>query len=109
MINQDFLTKLGWVKYSLSRGIEGMDTLFVDDEMVRFFFVDGNRLFVIKESNSDIYNFIIVQNVKSDLPSFMIHEFNSNLELNSLIKKNLACNTKYKRIFKLNTINEERS
>lgn len=101
------MNKMGWVTYSLSRGV-GLPHLFVDDEMVKFFMLDEKDLYVIKENNNQ-YLFIKVLDVSSPLPKMEKWEFSDNQSMFSLIKENLACNKKYKRILKLNSIDETRS
>lgn len=107
-LNTDIISKMGWVPYSLSRGI-GDVNLFVDDEMVKFFLFEGDVLYVIKETSSNDYLFIKVPNPRDRIPKMEKWKFNNTQSMFSLIIENLACNKKYKRIFKLNTINETRS
>jgi hypothetical protein len=113
-INKYLLNKLGWINYSITRGISvsflnGTDTLFEDDPLVRFFFTRGdNKLYVIKELSSsekqnskNLYKFIIVD--LSPL-EFNVIEFNSNMSLFKMIIENGACNNEYRRGFKINKI-----
>jgi hypothetical protein len=99
---------MGWVTYSQSRGIGDLN-LFVDDRMVRFFLFEGNNLYVIKKSSSSSYLFIKVINPRSPNIQMEKWEFSDNMSMFALIKENLACNKKYKRILKLNSIDETRS
>lgn len=101
------MNKMGWITYSLSRGV-GLPHLFVDDEMVKFFILDEKDLYVIKENNNQ-YLFIKVLDVSNPVPKMEKWGFSDNQSMLSLIKENLACNKKYKRILKLNSIDETRS
>ena len=104
ILNKDWINKMGWTTYSLSRGIGGSNpNLYNNDEMVRFFIFSGDKLFVIKELNSEEYLFITVDNHESD-PKFLIEKFNDNQKLFSLIRKNSAYSKVYKRLTKLNKI-----
>jgi hypothetical protein len=107
-LNIDLMNKMGWITYSLSRGV-GLPHLFVDDKMVKFFIRDEKDLYVIKETNPDQYLFIKVFNADNPIPKMEKWKFNDNQSMFSLIKENLACNKKYKRILKLNSLDETRS
>ena len=112
-INRYLLNKLGWINYSIARGVSvsftnGTDTLFEDDPLVRFFFTTGERLYVIKElSNSEkqksknLYKFIIVNISPLE---FTVIEFNSNMSLFKMIIEHGACKNDYRRGFKINKI-----
>lgn len=116
-INKYLLIKIGWIEYSPTRGLffnrlAKTYNLFQDDPLVKFFieFKEKDYFFVIKElSNLEkqktkkLYKFIKVD-LSNDSPKFEINEFDSNLELFSLIKKNEAGNKEYERYFKLNKI-----
>jgi hypothetical protein len=74
------------------------------------FFVIKELSNLEKQKTKKLYKFIKVD-LSNDPPKFEINEFDSNLELFSLIKKNEAGNKEYERYFKLNKIlnkNEEK-
>lgn len=110
---------MGWLTYSTNRGISSMDgkisTIFVDDELVKYFILDKERkiCFVVKElskaekqSSENLYKFIVVNyNVdKLTKKNFNITEFTTNEQLFKLIIKYEACNEDYKRHFRINKI-----
>lgn len=108
IMNTDLLTKMGWVPYSISRGIGDLN-LFVDDRFVKFFIFEGNNLYVIKQPYPNKYLFIKVKEPRSKSPQMEKWTFDNNMSMFILIKENLACNKKYKRILKLNSLDETRS
>lgn len=97
-LNTDLLSKMGWIKYSISRGV-GFN-FFSNDEDVLFFFNEDDNLWVIKKTKSDHYLFISVR-VSEKEPKFKTTKFFSNLDLFSLIKQNMACSKRYKRILNI--------
>ena len=125
-INEYLIGKMGWVQYSMSRGIGVHYTPylskviqpFADDPLVKFFFdvKDHYICFIIKEfsekekkqNRETSYKFIIMEYnpdiVIDGQPKFTISEFSSNSELFGLINKYKACNSEYQRYFKLNNI-----
>jgi hypothetical protein len=99
-LNTDLLNKMGWVNYSISRGV-GFINIFYGDKDVILFFTEGDKIWVVKKTQSDHYLFISVTNVLEKDPKFKTVKFLSNLDLFMLIKQNMACNKKYKRLLKL--------
>lgn len=99
-LNTDLLNKMGWVNYSISRGV-GFWNLFYGDKDVLSFFSEDNKLYVVKKTQNLHYLFISVNDVLEKNPEFKTQKFLSNLDLFILIKQNMACNKRYKRIFKL--------
>jgi hypothetical protein len=119
-INKYLLNKMGWVDYSPTRGLylnrvsksKKAYNLFQDDPLVRFFieFKDSNEFFIIKELTKEekqkskkLYKFINV-NISDDKPVFNSIEFNSNIELLSLIIEHKACDEIYQRHIKINKL-----
>lgn len=117
------LNKMGWITYSMKRGI-GSYHLFVDDEMVRYFidFNELNTCFIIKEFDEvekqiekNNYKFIIMDYNPSILekgnnkPKFKINKFNTNNELFKLVLKNKAYNKDYQRHFLIQNILYEKN
>jgi hypothetical protein len=100
---------MGWVDYSKSRGIGPNYRFFEEDEDVQYFilFEERKKCFVIKQQKvNNIYNdykFISVDFSKKRL-KIKSKIFNSNIELLSLIRENLACNLSYQRLFQINSI-----
>jgi len=97
-LNTDLLSKMGWINYSISRGV-GFNLFSGDKDIIKFF-VDGDTLYVIKKTRYQHYLFISVNIIEKE-PKFKTTKFFSNLELLSLIKVNLACDKRYKRKLKL--------
>jgi hypothetical protein len=108
-INSDLIRKMGWVDYSRSRGIGPNYRFFEEDGDVQYFilFEERKKCFVIKQQKvNNIYNdykFISVDFSKKRL-KIKSKIFNSNIELLSLIRENLACNLSYQRLFQINSI-----
>ena len=103
VMNTDLLNKMGWITYSLSRGVGDLN-LFVDDEMVKYFLYEGENLYVIKETNSFEYLFIKVINPTNPIPKMEISKFSDNQSMLSLILENFAFSKEYKRLLKLSSI-----
>ncbi len=123
-INLDLLSKMGWSRYSAEDGSMGI-FLFFEDLSPIMFFSDTKKLFLIKKGDEDDFLFIISNEIKGldALENFNnwnikknreyngsihIFKFKSNQDLYSLIKENLSCNKKYKRLLKLNSIFNEK-
>lgn len=108
-INSDLIRKMGWVDYSRSRGIGPNYRFFEEDDEVQYFilFEDRKKCYVIKQQKvNNIYNdykFIDVDFSKKT-PKIKSKIFNSNIELLSLIRENLACNLTYQHLFQINSI-----
>ena len=125
---------MGWVEYSLSRGmgiqyqshsaIKSIVTPFAEDPLVRFFIdiKDHYICYIIKEFSKEEkqnskkqYKFIRMDyspealKEKEGQPKFLIKEFNSNMELFSMIVKHQACNNEYQRHFLINNILNEKN
>lgn len=124
---------MGWVEYSISRGVgiqyhshftnSSVIQPFADDPLVRFFFniKDYYLCYIIKEfskeekqKTNNLYKFIRMDyspealNNKEGQPKFVVKGFKSNTELFSFIARYKACSNEYQRHFKLNNIlNEE--
>ena len=121
-INKYLLNKMGWLDYSVNRGLGTIgDTLdqppFSNDSLVRFFIdiKDHYICYIIKEfsksekqKNKNPYKFIKMdynQDVLIDgKPKFEIIGFDSNQKLFELVINNKACNSEYKRHFLINNI-----
>lgn len=108
-INSDLIRKMGWIDYSRSRGIGPNYRFFEEDNEVQYFilFEERKKCYVIKQQKgNNIYNgykFIAVDFSKKT-PKIKSKAFNSNIELLSLIRENLACNLTYQRLFQINSI-----
>lgn len=116
-INTYLLNKMGWMDYSLTRGLylnrfasnkKQTYNLFEDDPLVRFFIEFDSELFIIKElstiekqKSKKLYKFI---NVTLSPLVFDTKEFSSNIELFKLIMDSNACKGTYQRQFKINKI-----
>lgn len=113
-INSYMLNKLGWVKYSPTRGIRLGRKVLTYDPLIRYFILlnKKNICYLIKELSDEekqktknTYNFIKFDYSDINFPIFEINELNSNKDLFSLIIKNEAMsNQSYIRNFKLNKI-----
>jgi hypothetical protein len=117
-LNTYLLHKMGWIKYSGSRGIGMGPQIFDEDPLVKFFFDDKSRknCFLIKELDTDekqksknLYKFVLLDysnmvDKSKFKPKFETVEFNSNIELMKLVIDFEAANDTYQRHFKLNKI-----
>lgn len=117
-INTLLLDKMGWQKYYKSCNPPGLSMpIFNEDDMLRFFLNDSKdkiyyfiKELTVKEKQKSInlYKFLVMdyKDMVFDKwkPKFKITEFNSNLEMLTLIIKFNACNENYKRHFKINKI-----
>lgn len=131
-INRYLIDKMGWVEYSISRGVgvhyqshltnKAIIQPFADDSLVRFFInmEDHYICYIIKEFSAEekqktenLYKFIRMDYrpdvVKNGNPKFLVKEFSSNTELFGLIAKHKACNSEYQRYFLLNNILNEKN
>lgn len=131
-INKYLISKMGWVEYSMSRGVgihyqshstnKSIIQPFADDSLVRFFInmEDQYICYIIKEFSAEekqktenLYKFIRMDYrpdvVKNGNPKFVVKEFSSNTELFGLITKHKACNSEYQRYFTLNNILNEKN
>lgn len=105
------LNKMGWVNYSLIRGIGHGPQVFTDDPLVRYF-IDlkpYKTCYIIKElsdaekqKSKNRYKFIKMDYNCDHL--FDVIEFNTNHKLFSLVIKNESCNTFYQRNIKLSKL-----
>ena len=92
----------------------GLTGLFQNDKWVRFFHIDGDTVFIIKEmtpkekqTTKKEYKFIkfsIAETQKNNRINSIIDEFSSNQELFKLIIDNGAMAPTYKRNFAINKI-----
>jgi len=125
-INTIILEKMGWVPYSIHRGVGifGLKNIpFAEDKFARYFihFEDRKILYVIKELtpeekliSKNEYKFIecdylkcgttLFSGKKIENPKFEIIEFNDNMKLFSEIIRFNACNLDYQRYFSINKI-----
>lgn len=124
---------MGWVTYSINRGIGHGPQLFADDPLIRFFIdmgSDAHIAYIIKEplslgldrdkpisekqSSKKSYKFIIMDydpEIVKELgaPKFIIKRFEFNHELIKYIIKYRACNIEYQRHFTINKILHEKN
>lgn len=98
-INSYMLSRLGWVKYSPSRGIGLGPKFFTDDPLIRYFILlnEKNICYLIKELSEDEkqktknkYKFIKFDYSDVNCPTFEVIELNTNKELFILVLKNEA-------------------
>lgn len=116
-INSIILKKMGWEEptYTLfQNNIINQISLQIKDESILSYFVakKGVSCFKCEENiyviifKDDIYEFLLISENKIKLRK----NIDNNLTLFKLIRENLSCNEKYKRLFKINSIiNEKRS
>jgi hypothetical protein len=117
-LNEYILLKMGWNKYSESRGIRFLVreqivyTLFDEDPDVLYFYdkKKSKKLYVIKKYSQqqnieEAYKFITVDyNENLETPLFTVNEFYLNSDLFKLIMDNEAGNNQYVRHFRLNEL-----
>lgn len=113
-INTLLLDKMGWQKYYKSCNPPGLSMpIFNEDDMLRFFLDDKkDKIYYFikeltareKQKSINLYKFLVMDYKDMLKPKFKITEFNSNLDLFTLIIKSNACNENYKRHFKINKI-----
>lgn len=133
-INRYIINKMGWVEYSMSRGVginyqshsinKSIVQPFADDPLVRFFIdiKDQYICYIIKEFSKEekqktenLYKFIRMEyspetlNEREGNPKFIVKGFKSNTELFGFIVKYKACSNEYQRHFKLNSILNEKN
>lgn len=111
-INAYMINKMGWVNYSIHRGIGHGPQLFADDPLVRYF-IDLKPYkicYIIKELSDDekqksknSYKFIKMDYNRHEY-IFTSTEFNSNYEMFKLIIEHESCNLTYQRNIKLSKI-----
>lgn len=114
-LNSYILQKVGWFMYSTGSGLgSGLNSIFQNDKWVRFFHIDGDTVFIIKEmtpkekqKTKKEYKFIkfsIEETYKNNCIKSIIDEFSTNQELFKLILDNGAMAPSYKRHFSINKI-----
>ncbi len=94
---------MGWINYSLTRGIDNLN-LFVDDEMVRMFFIGKRSIYVLKEVGLPTTCYIFIKVNRYNYLEMEISKIKNNIDLLSLVKENLAYSKNYKRLLKINSI-----
>jgi hypothetical protein len=120
-INKYILSKMGWVDYNSNSNIHHIYFRIYENNMSKIskYFLDDQKkiVYAIQEINSEDklndykeYNFIIIDFFKKKL-NYKNKKIDSNIQLLSLIRENMACSKSYQRLFKINKLikNEKRS
>jgi hypothetical protein len=109
-LNYIILNKMGWVSanYYIQSSIirDIINKITSKEEKVFYYFIDNDKISLIV-LNNDAYEFLTLKDDFINRKPKRI-KIDNNLHLMKLIRESLSCNTLYKRIFKINSINNEK-